>query len=129
MLPHTNCWLHLLICDVFVLQTRRPPRSTRTAPLVPYTTLFRSGQPPAPDVAHADGGVQVRHDDTGHDPPARLGDREDGVLGGDHHVGRSEEHTSELQSLMRSSYAVFCLKKKKTSTGYANHRTRVNANR
>src|SRR3546814_2485585 len=90
---------------------RRPPRSTRTDTLFPYTTLFRSeaathlwsatsmttapttspGTPAAP-------------------PPTRCGS-----------VGaRSEEHTSELQSLMRISYAVFCLKNKKH---YTNHRT------
>src|SRR3546814_7275687 len=72
---------------------RRPPRSTRTDTLFPYTTLFRSDQ-------------RRQHDLRGeapHRPPLRRpGDQE-----------RSEEHTSELQSLMRTSYAVFCLKKKK----------------
>src|SRR6056297_2678655 len=68
---------------------RRPPRSTRTDTLFPYTTLFRSPS------AYCN-----RH------PRTQLGD---GVLGGE----RSEEHTSELQSLRRISYAVFCLKKKK----------------
>src|SRR3546814_4429815 len=73
---------------------RRPPRSTRTDTLFPYTTLFRSesGTP----TAHA------RRDDP------QLRRRNDPV-------GRSEEHTSELQSLMRISYAVFCLKKKKST--------------
>src|SRR3546814_7005928 len=89
---------------------RRPPRSTRTDTLFPYTTLFRSLQ---------------RHD------PARIAlglgvddifaDRRERVaIGGDARFAdgekiatRSEEHTSELQSLMRISYAVFCLKKKK----------------
>src|SRR3546814_9567134 len=82
---------------------RRPPRSTRTDTLFPYTTLFRSpGE-------HA---LQPARDETG---AQRLG----GGLGqsdlsdGTHvHPPRSEEHTSELQSLMRISYAVFCLKKK-----------------
>src|SRR3546814_9427828 len=90
----------------FVLMIRRPPRSTRTDTLFPYTTLFRSpayrnllraheadrasdGGRPA---VHAPHGVKCRGD--------RVADR------------RSEEHTSELQSLMRISYAVFCLKKK-----------------
>src|SRR3546814_6919574 len=103
---------------------RRPPRSTRTDTLFPYTTLFRS---------------HVIFDLTGdeHDPlaqqaredveralsAARLFDNhgnERGVRQVDHRIklsigrpSRSEEHTSELQSLMRISYAVFCLKKKK----------------
>src|SRR3546814_8545904 len=85
---------------------RRPPRSTRTDTLVPYTTLFRSwhicpheGEPPAClsrpeyDLWTIEG------------PPEAANA---GLL-------RSEEHTSELQSLMRISYAVFCLKKKKTT--------------
>src|SRR3546814_2636829 len=83
---------------------RRPPRSTRTDTLFPYTTLFRS-----PDRHHGDGRAEgARHRGGGrrrrrrHRP--RRADR----------AGRSEEHTSELQSLMRISYAVFCLKKKKT---------------
>src|SRR3546814_3221016 len=78
---------------------RRPPRSTRTDTLFPYTTLFRS--------LLADLSPAV---------PDRLADRR--PVGGRGRLwrrpGRSEEHTSELQSLMRSSYAVFCLKKKKT---------------
>src|SRR3546814_1327445 len=94
---------------------RRPPRSTRTATRFPYTTLFRStGR------LHAI------------EPCARVAQRQDQVLGGvavadlerggqrvdldqsrgGQRVARSEEHTSELQSLMRISYAVFCLKKK-----------------
>src|SRR3546814_3628002 len=81
---------------------RRPPRSTRTDTLFPYTTLFRSLAPPtAPerDVAYrtTGGGCHGRKADRGCPP------------GG---ARRSEEHTSELQSLMRISYAVFCLKKK-----------------
>src|SRR3546814_8387673 len=76
---------------------RRPPRSTRTDTLFPYTTLFRSaGEPGA---GHRRAGGRLR-------PPAgpRLQLRQE--------RDRSEEHTSELQSLMRISYAVFCLKKK-----------------
>src|SRR3546814_1383520 len=89
---------------------RRPPRSTRTDTLFPYTTLFRSrstrteleiGQQPARQ--------QHRHP---HIDPAALGAlRRDEARRGLR--DRSEEHTSELQSLMRISYAVFCLKKKK----------------
>src|SRR3546814_1258890 len=105
---------------------RRPPRSTRTDTLFPYTTLFRSVHP---------GGV--RHDRVLLRrlavPPRRIpraekspAGHDDADLACDHRrlplqrVGharrcrRSEEHTSELQSLMRISYAVFCLKKKTT---------------
>src|SRR3546814_3495435 len=90
------------------LMIRRPPRSTRTDTLFPYTTLFRSAQvssanididPPgkprvlAPEHRRAVGDAEIR----------------DVVQA---NLCRSEEHTSELQSLMRISYAVFCLKKK-----------------
>src|SRR3546814_10745549 len=104
----------------FVLMIRRPPRSTRTDTLFPYTTLFRSASPtgragvyascalaPARPGAPACRGRRV----------ARRAER------------RSEEHTSELQSLMRISYAVFCLKKKKKKQSHkpskhTNHLTR-----
>src|SRR3546814_6214080 len=132
---------------------RRPPRSTRTAPLFPYTTLVRSGV----DVddgaaAHRAGedlrrqlenlrqGMHFRHGGQlvlrqvlGELPPGALAamhrchhriDAEQADIAQDEgkHAGRqvgaagqrSEEHTSELQSLMRISYAVFCLQKKKT---------------
>src|SRR3546814_10264806 len=93
---------------------RRPPRSTRTDTLFPYTTLFRSHRGPVRDVVGEHGwaveGAAGRHD------PAAA-DQTDGRLHPDDPVeccwDRSEEHTSELQSLMRISYAVFCLKKKK----------------
>src|SRR3546814_11663637 len=78
----------------FFLMIRRPPRSTRTDTLFPYTTLFRS--PFTGWRCQALIAVRMRK---------RLAPR----------FGRSEEHTSELQSLMRISYAVFCLKKKKTN--------------
>src|SRR3546814_10098792 len=79
---------------------RRPPRSTRTDTLFPYTTLFRSfGQLLDP---RAQALLECLHRLAG----IALG----GVFV---RAGRSEEHTSELQSLMRISYAVFCLKKKK----------------
>src|SRR3546814_4278553 len=82
---------------------RRPPRSTRTDTLFPYTTLFRSA------VAHHDAAVPA-HDRVAHrQPSVRHHRRHDPVQA----RLRSEEHTSELQSLMRISYAVFCLKKKK----------------
>src|SRR3546814_5500137 len=91
---------------------RRPPRSTRTDTLFPYTTLFRSR-------------AQVQHQfQVGEGKGHGVAFAEEDRLGGHLHqdvavhvldgqVPRSEEHTSELQSLMRISYAVFCLKKKK----------------
>src|SRR3546814_3234967 len=90
---------------------RRPPRSTRTDTLFPYTTLFRSLRDPH----HA--GVQLQQGRGGgaahplHQPRARHKSRYLRSLNSS--IERSEEHTSELQSLMRISYAVFCLKKKK----------------
>src|SRR3546814_10053142 len=87
---------------------RRPPRSTRTDTLFPYTTLFRSA---LVELAHG-GAVRGLHF-VGVDLKLRL--------------GRSEEHTSELQSLMRISYAVFCLKKKKQTSKnrYRNRHTTI----
>src|SRR3546814_6249091 len=79
---------------IFYLMIRRPPRSTRTDTLFPYTTLFRS-------IERAIGIEQM-----GAHPGQRTEADDDQQWG-------SEEHTSELQSLMRISYAVFCLKKKK----------------
>src|SRR3546814_7958938 len=121
---------------IFFLMIRRPPRSTRTDTLFPYTTLFRSlsllsllfsilflaSHGRRDRAAHDAIAIETRFDriphrdgmDTGHraagnprsalDPDAPIGEQ------------RSEEHTSELQSLMRISYAVFCLKKKMKST-------------
>src|SRR3546814_3103352 len=95
---------------------RRPPRSTRTDTLFPYTTLFRSRRSPGLAVprrgAPRDTGARQRRDRATPRPgPPRGGGR--GLPGGGDGDERSEEHTSELQSLMRISYAVFCLKKKK----------------
>src|SRR3546814_5461111 len=120
---------------------RRPPRSTRTDTLFPYTTLFRS---------HADVvGEQHRALLGEHRPGNGLAQRRAGVqlvgrIGGQprrregrggerksedrEEKGRSEEHTSELQSLMRISYAVFCLKKKKNNHKAA-HRLRSEVTR
>src|SRR3546814_2562789 len=106
---------------MFFLMIRRPPRSTRTDTLFPYTTLFRSYEgravPPLcviDDRQQREGarGVEdfVRH------MAMRLFMRDRA----DHRV-RSEEHTSELQSLMRISYAVFCLKKKKNKNHTKKH--------
>src|SRR3546814_3393657 len=83
---------------------RRPPRSTRTDTLFPYTTLFRSH------------GLGFHRTATGGDQATIAGvgyAHEDSDRLAPQPPGRSEEHTSELQSLMRISYAVFCLKKKK----------------
>src|SRR3546814_5686621 len=93
---------------------RRPPKSTRTDTLFPYPTLFRSlFLSPVPS----------RHEPQSSDhraahfhiPSARSQGADDSALAGRaaHRRGRSEEHTSELQSLMRIPYAVVCLKKKK----------------
>src|SRR3546814_4536372 len=93
---------------------RRPPRSTRTDTLFPYTTLFRSADGPAPFLQSEKAWPgPVGSGDCAGD----LGERlvmpileHESVLA--HQHVRSEEHTSELQSLMRISYAVFCWKKK-----------------
>src|SRR3546814_18406029 len=115
--------IKLLIAMFFLLMIRRPPRSTRTEPLCPDTTLFRSqvgrvgatrlhvdDQDPR-RVAHGptQGEVDLRAQDD-------LGRTELHSARRFETRPRSEEHTSELQSLMRLSYAVFCLKKKKTDT-------------
>src|SRR3546814_5533063 len=111
----------------------RPPRSTRTDTLFPYTTLFRSqrqrqryraAQPP-PDHDNAIGPADTRAETrqakqrqhTEHHDGARAQgndkQQKDQQYLAPGNLGRSEEHTSEVQSLMRISYAVFCLKKKK----------------
>src|SRR3546814_8925038 len=93
----------------FFLMIRRPPRSTRTDTLFPYTTLFRS------DLYMADADfvpmpTEGLLDDAYLMIRAQAISRDQAM---ETPAPRSEEHTSELQSLMRSSYAVFCLKKKK----------------
>src|SRR3546814_10118168 len=110
--------------------SRRPPRSTRTATLVPHPTLFRS-RPPFrsaevrvnrdPAVAGMAQGVEQRDGGMGRGGGILTARKIEGEPGTppdsrQHRIvdsGRSEEHTSELQSLMRISYAVFCLKKHK----------------
>src|SRR3546814_2899250 len=128
------------------LRIRRPPESTRTDTLFPYTTLFRSPRPTGPTADHAGGrhrrrlAVLCAAPVRGHllGPERRLDGRRGGAARQlplspagraaladsehrhpprpppcqSHPLLRSEEHTSELQSLMRISYAVFCLKKK-----------------
>src|SRR3546814_2289590 len=117
---------------------RRPPRSTRTATLFPYTTLFRSqhrvvdraavhrlpaavrGRRADPDGGRDRGGHAHPSQARGHQAPgperAGEGQGEGSLPHGEDGCERSEEHTSELQSLMRISYAVFCLKKKKNTS-------------
>src|SRR3546814_10787456 len=122
----------MLVTLVFFLMIRRPPRSTRTDTLFPYTTLFRSGRRRVrrgggPGRCRAgrdragrpDGAGQQR----GHHPRQHALQDDRGRLG-----RRSEEHTSELQSLMRISYAVFCLKKKKKKTEYTNKQITITIN-
>src|SRR3546814_2419405 len=87
---------------------RRPPRSTRTDTLFPYTTLFRSLLPA--EEAESPSAPVDRVDEL---DGLRIVTLDTSVPGFHHGEIRSEEHTSELQSLMRISYAVFCLKKKK----------------
>src|SRR3546814_9153699 len=96
---------------------RRPPRSTRTDTLFPYTTLFRSGMAlSSPRGANPKSGSTeiLLYDDWRKVPGKTYLEQKDDLL---YKLSmsppRSEEHTSELQSLMRISYAVFCLKKKK----------------
>src|SRR3546814_8886451 len=103
---------------------RRPPRSTRTDTLFPYTTLFRSSGWQTKDSPSTSSG----RDAMPHTPHTVRPELVEGlsfflanaeILSQSPRI-RSEEHTSELQSLMRISYAVFCLKKKKNITNSAN---------
>src|SRR3546814_10437045 len=97
---------------------RRPPRSTRTDTLFPYTTLFRSYWFDSHRFVGLDAALiercrrafeitQTRRAEGGYADPSQEAEART-------HARRSEEHTSELQSLMRISYAVLCLKKTKT---------------
>src|SRR3546814_2327419 len=92
---------------------RLPPRSTRTDTLFPYTTLFRSRARRAEPLRRRTGAVRGGPG-SARCRPARA--KAPGCPAAA--VARSEEHTSELQSLMRISYAVFCLKKKKQNNIY-----------
>src|SRR3546814_2762960 len=114
---------------------RRPPRSTRTDTLFPYTTLFRS--PPRLTRERAFWRSRCRIDENG--PQTAFGPDVAAYVCGTcadriiryeryHYGRRSEEHTSELQSLMRISYAVFCLQKKQIhirKDTYKKHTTRT----
>src|SRR3546814_7696722 len=95
-----------VLVSFFFLMIRRPPRSTRTDTLFPYTTLFRSR--PKRQVNRCREQIEAKIDASAPDSARLLTSKL--LLS-----RRSEEHTSELQSLMRISYAVFCLKKKKTT--------------
>src|SRR3546814_19927251 len=99
------CVVHSVYLFVFFVMIRRPPRSTRTDTLFPYTTLFRSTTISAasgPGTRAKRGMREVKMTSNKETTASTV------VVGSN----RSEEHTSELQSLMRISYAVFCLKKK-----------------
>src|SRR3546814_6105757 len=108
---------------------RRPPRSTRTDTLFPYTTLFRSAAIPR-SVAKARVAAHDVNDYYGDNHALKHVDidiHKNEVVAFKAWL-RSEEHTSELQSLMRSSYAVFCLKKKEqdqTTTQNYSHKNRL----
>src|SRR3546814_5252392 len=114
---------------------RRPPRSTRTDTLFPYTTLFRSlyllippGRIGSRQIRLRQSSEQPRTDARAIIPhPWSLIRMQTHHRGGAPNPRRSEEHTSELQSLMRSSYAVFCLKKK-TKTHTSNKTTLIHNN-
>src|SRR3546814_3438308 len=116
---------------------RRPPRSTRTDTLFPYTTLFRSAYLHDYVIARIVLDIERHREDhpfeagffgihdLGQNGLAHIGAKRVGgaaqqveFVGGEDK--RSEEHTSELQSLMRISYAVFCLKKKKKQNSNKN---------
>src|SRR3546814_7531205 len=127
-----------MYCWCFFLSIRRPPRSTRTDTLLPYTTLFRSGfasqnrhimprivgclAPAKATLMLSDIDPVLPDDD-----PVGIGMNLDRAADGsrEHGVFRSEEHTSELQSLMRLSYAVFCLKNNKTIPRQHLHYTEI----
>src|SRR3546814_2816993 len=96
--------MYSVVIFFFFLMIRRPPRSTRTDTLFPYTTLFRSACRPARRGRHRR--FSARGNSTATKRRWRSPTAPD-------RARRSEEHTSELQSLMRISYAVFCLTKKK----------------
>src|SRR3546814_5650639 len=100
VLVYVLCLFNYIFSFFFFLMIRRPPRSTRTDTLFPYTTLFRSASAVqlSANVPQASAHCQIKPN------IKRVANAQ----------MRSEEHTSELQSLMRISYAVFCLKKKIT---------------
>src|SRR3546814_7673110 len=123
----------------FFLMIRRPPRSTRTDTLFPYTTLFRSGafrsgaSPARTRCGRGRGRSRIKQvprvgavfdvpRGNRAERPKRAGHEQRYGREEKRQEERSEEHTSELQSLMRISYAVFCLKKKKKNTENKNNK-------
>src|SRR3546814_10854221 len=114
-------YLFAFILCFFVL-IRRPPRSTRTDTLFPYTTLFRSRPRQASPPCRRNR-RPVRDRRCGRRPVWSRpgGPRRHSAHASRDRRSRSEEHTSELQSLMRISYAVFCLKKKKPNTKHTSN--------
>src|SRR3546814_2295433 len=106
-----------VIIYFFFLMIRRPPRSTRTDTLFPYTTLFRSQEQRIEqrEQRQRRDRLDEAREPQRHPRDIRVARRQNRERQADRQPReRSEEHTSELQSLMRISYAVFCLKKKKT---------------
>src|SRR3546814_10294161 len=103
------CRVCVSVYFIIFLMIRRPPRSTRTDTLFPYTTLFRS-TPPSAGLSYSNQATMPTTEP--HTRPLKRATPSS--LRIRRRALRSEEHTSELQSLMRISYAVFCLKKKKT---------------
>src|SRR3546814_2337435 len=105
-----------MICSY--LMFRRAPRSTRTDTLFPYTSLFRAERSTGPMPVDA---FVIKHSTISEnvEVPGSLRPFEETEIRAE--VGRSEEHTSELQSLMRISYAVFCLKIKHLNASWYSH--------
>src|SRR3546814_20502902 len=108
------CLYYFIYISFVFLMIRRPPRSTRTYTLFPYTTLFRSGYGCLDGTRDSGLGTRLAS------IHSILAKSQSFLVPEASHVRtiRSEEHTSELQSLMRISYAVFCLKKKKDKTNH-----------
>src|SRR3546814_1230287 len=115
---------------------RQPPRTTRTEPLFPYTTLFRSSDRQhhifeRGELRQQEMELEHKAETLQPQPGAGVAVKVADILAVDQHgpaggavqkaEQRSEEHTSELQSLMRISYAVFCLKKKTQQTEKVHH--------
>src|SRR3546814_8354239 len=108
-------WGAIMFVFFFFLMIRRPPRSTRTDTLFPDTTLFRSQRDGEP--AQGDAPLLEEQRRAVDRAMAVVRRRAEEAGPGE----RSEEHTSELQSLMRISYAVFCLKKKTKQNSHTQH--------
>src|SRR3546814_12773302 len=115
------CVLDYLVHTFFVLMIRRPPRSTLTDTLFPYTTLFRSSSCSRSSGVHSSPKSSFSNTwriSTSHSPSSGFGQRLTHSMASSFDLTchsqkpRSDEHTSELQSLMSNSYAVFCLKQK-----------------